>query len=245
MKPTIQDIRVEQQKANFINFLINEFGENEFTNSEMKKHYGEAVTAAIENASKATTLKGLKAMFNDSLNNWISCVPVKSYNLYRNQKKVHVVFDTKEKSVMDIPYYELVRYIEPSLDFPKSYALNKTIFNCFFFTSRKETFTIKVTKAVGRFSRWNGRTYEKTIYSWENEEDLGRKFDLGYSIKTEEVEGFRYYFKLNIEKAKRAVKTHKNISVQLREERTKALVIRIEKEDRQEIFDYLSEHYFN
>ena len=44
MKPSIKNIQVEQSKANVISWLLTEFGENEFTNSEMKKHYDEATT---------------------------------------------------------------------------------------------------------------------------------------------------------------------------------------------------------
>lgn len=36
MKPSTTDIQVKQNKASFIAWLLTEFSENEFTNSEMK-----------------------------------------------------------------------------------------------------------------------------------------------------------------------------------------------------------------
>lgn len=78
MKPSTTDIQVKQNKANFIAWLLTEFSENEFTNSEMKKHYDEAISKAIENASEAT-------MLNDPASDWNFYAPVRFY-IVRNVK---------------------------------------------------------------------------------------------------------------------------------------------------------------
>ena len=49
--------QVKQNKTDFISWLLTEFSENEFTNSEMKKHYDEVISKAIENASETTPVR--------------------------------------------------------------------------------------------------------------------------------------------------------------------------------------------
>lgn len=106
MKPSIQDIQVKQNKANFIAWLLTEFSENEFTNSEMKKHYDEVISKAIENASGTTT------MLNDPASDWNFYAPVRFYIVRKKEKVVHVVFATLNESIMDIPYSALASTLE-------------------------------------------------------------------------------------------------------------------------------------
>lgn len=245
MKPSIKDIQVERNKANFVSYLLTRFNENEFTNSEMKKVYNEDITNTIERASGHVIRRELVTMLNDPASGWgFKTYPIKNYTLYKDKKVVHVVFDAPSKSVMDIPYCALARYIAPYLDFPSSYALNSEVFQCEgFFTERTEEITIRKCKAVGRVG-WNDYNFEGTLSKWSSEEQLRRHFINGeYHFEFEDVDTFRYYFKLDRRKAANYCMEQQRRARNLREERTKCLVDEMPEEDRQEILEYLADQY--
>nr|DAF55244.1 MAG TPA: hypothetical protein [Siphoviridae sp. ctZHD14] len=249
MKPSNKDIQVEQNKANFVSWLLAEFGQKEFTNSEMKKHYNEAVTKAIENASENSLLKGLKKMFNDPTSNWRFGAPVRFYVIHKDERTVHVVFDTVCKSVGDIPFYDLVRYIDPLLTFPKSYTLNSEhLRDENFFILREEKITITKRKAVGKYySRFalpcNNYEVESTLYSWKDESELASFFDRGYHIEKDEIETIRYYFKLNGAKAANYIMNQTKTAKKLREERTRCLIDEMTEADKIDVLKQLANYY--
>ena len=243
MKPSIKDIQVEQNKANFISWLLTKFGEKEFTNSEMKKKYTEEASCVIENASGNTILSALKAMSNDPYSNWsFDCYPIKNYTLYKNRKVVHIVFDIPSKFVTDMPYSAIVRYVEPRLDFPASYMLNNDLFkNGNFFARREEKITIRKAKAIGRRAYFN-QMFVDTVYKWNNENELTEYFlDGKYSVESYEVETIRYYFQLKGAKAANYIMNQTKIAKKLREERTRCIINEMTREDRLEVMEYLAE----
>lgn len=245
MKPSIKDIQVEQNKANFISWLLTEFGENEFTNSEMKKRYDEVVTCAIENASENTILSALKAMSNDPYSNWsFDCYPIKNYTLYKNRKVVHIVFDIPSKFVVDMPYSALVHYVEPRLNFPASYMLNNDLFkNGNFFARREEKIVIRKAKAIGRRAYFN-QTFEDTVYKWNDEDELTEYFlDGKYSIEFDEIETIRYYFQLKGAKAANYIMNQTKTAKKLREERTQCIINEMTREDQLEVMEYLADKF--
>lgn len=249
MKPSNKDIQVEQNKANFVSWLLTEFGEEEFTNSEMKKRYDEAVTKAIENASENRILKGLEKVFNDPASGWRFSAPVRFYVIHKDKKIIHVVFDTVSKSVCDLPFYALVRYIAPLLTFPKSYTLNSEYFRDEnFFILREEKFTITKRKAVGKcYSRFalscNNYEVENTLYSWKDESELASFFNRGYHIEKEEIETIRYYFKLNGTKAANYIMNQTKAANDLRKERTRCLINEMTETDRLDVLEQLANYY--
>lgn len=244
MKPSIQDIQIEKNKANFVSWLLIKFGEKEFTNSEMKKVYNEKVTNTIENASGRMILKELKYLLNDPISDWFFSAPIKNYSLYQDKKVVHVVFDTESKSVMDIPYYALARYINPRLNFPKSYTLNSTFNGCNFYSIRKEEVSLTVKKATGIKGIFLDIPIYRTVREWESEEELkGYFMDGKYCIEEKEISTFKYYFRLNGTKAANYIMNQAKTAQNLREERTKSLVAEMPEDDRQEILEYLADHY--
>ena len=250
MKPSNKDIQVEQNKANFVSWLLTEFGEKEFTNSETKKRYDEAITKAIENASENRILKGLEKVFNDPASNWRRFdTPVRFYVIHKDERIIHVVFDTVCKSVCDIPFHDLVRYIDPLLTFPKSYTLNSKPFEHEnFFILREEEFTITKRKAVGKYySRFalscNNYEVESTLYSWKDESELTNFFDRGYHIEKEEIETIRYYFKLKGAKAAHYIMNQTKAANDLREERTRCLINEMTEADRLDVLEQLADYY--
>ena len=245
MKPSIKDIQVEQSKANFISWLLTEFGENEFTNSEMKKRYDEVVTCAIENASGNTILSALRIMADDPYNRWnFNGYPIKTYTLYKNRKVVHAVFDIPSKFFRNIPYNALVRYVDSHLNFPASYVLNNDLFkNGNFFTRREEKITIRKAKAIGRRAYFN-QVFEDTVYKWNNENELTEYFlDGKYSIESYEVETIRYYFQLKGAKAANYIMNQTRTAKKLRKERTQCIINEMTLEDQNEVMEYLADKF--
>lgn len=247
MKPSIKDIQVEQNKANFISWLLTEFGENEFTNSEMKKRYDEVVTCAIENASENTIRNGLKTMLNDPASNWRFSAPVRPvrfYTVHRDKKNIHIEFDLACKAVMDVPFYAFIRYIDPVLTFPRFYTLNSELFECGnFFTRREEKITIHKAKAIGRRAYFN-QIFEDTVYKWNDENELIEYFlDGKYSIEFDEIETVRYYFQLKGAKATNYIMNQTKTAKKLREERTQCIINEMTREDRLEVMEYLADKF--
>lgn len=66
MKPSIQDINVLNNKATFLSWLLSRFGENEFTNSEMKKVYDEDVFNTFLSASFEKIERAIKKFTFDN-----------------------------------------------------------------------------------------------------------------------------------------------------------------------------------
>lgn len=244
MKPSIKDIQVEQNKANFISWLLTEFGENEFTNSEMKKRYDEVVTCAIENASENTIRNGLKTMLNDPASNWRFGAPVRLYTVHRDKKNIHIEFDLACKAVMDVPFYAFIRYIDPILTFPKSYTLNNDLLkNGNFFTRREEKITIRKAKAIGRRAYFN-QVFEDTVYKWNNENELIEYFlDGKYSIEPYEIETVRYYFQLKGAKAANYIMNQTRTAKKLRKEHTQCIINEMTQEDQLEVMEYLADKF--
>lgn len=240
MKPSTTDIQVKQNKANFIAWLLTEFSENEFTNSEMKKHYDEAISKAIENASEATMIQALKTMLNDPASDWNFYAPVRFYIVRKKEKVVHVVFATLNKSIMDIPYNALALYIDPLLNFPKSYTLNKEPFKDeSFFGWRKENITICKVKSIDHYP-----PLTDTITKCSDEEKLiNHSVNGEYSIKFDEFETVRYYFKLNGAKAASYIMNQTNAAKKLREERTQCLINEMTEADKIDVLERLADYY--
>lgn len=240
MKPSTTDIQVKQNKANFIAWLLTEFSENEFTNSEMKKHYDEAISKAIENASETTMLQALKTMLNDPASNWNFYAPVRFYIVRKKEKIVYVVSSTLNKSIMDSPYSALAPYIDPILNFPKSYTLNKEPFKDEgFFGWRKENITICKVKSIDHYP-----PLTDSITEWSDEEKLiNHSVNGEYSIKLDEIETIRYHFKLNGTKAANYIMNQTKAAKKLREERTQCIINEMTEADKIDVLERLADYY--
>ena len=243
MKPSIKDIQTEQGKANFVSWLLREFGENEFTNSEMKKHYNEAVTEAIENTTelkmKWVLMKAREARLGRCCP---PCTRRISYQINKELQRVETSFSEKSDNFdYNFHYEELVRFINPRLNFARSYTLNSgAFFGCSFFSSREENVTIRKAKAVGRVDY----NFEGVLHKWSSEEELTRHFLNGkYTIEFEDIDTFRYYFRLNGGEAANYIMNQAKTAQRLREERTRQLVEEMPEEDKMEVLEYLADAY--
>lgn len=164
--------------------------------------------------------------------------------LNEQEKKISVSFEGSYHK----KYYtfdQLLKYIDPSLCFPKSYTLNETFRGCQFYTTRKENITIRTKKAVGIIPVSSGCRYvKKTIEDWESKEELKEYFGSGmYHIEENEIEAVRYYFRLNGSKTANYIMREAKTAKKLREERTQCLINEMTEEDKIDVLERLADYY--
>lgn len=241
MKPSLQDIDTLNNKATFLSWLLSRFGENEFTNSEMKKVYDEDVTKAFSYASIGEIEKAIKKF---APNNAFPLPRLVSVDVLAKENKVTAWFG-RIYYCKTYPLDKLIKYIDPSLSFLKSYTLNKTFNCCQFYTTRKENITIRTKKAVGTIPAFSGgRQSEETIYNWDSEEELKYLFRLGtYHIEEDETKAVKYYFKLNSTKTASYIMNYDKAARRLRKERTQCLINEMTEADRVEVLERLADYY--
>lgn len=243
MKPSIQDIKSYQEKANFINWLILEFGENEFTNSEMKKHYNEAVTRAIENAFDYQIVDAIRE-FESSIKKGVTPYSVNVSDLRVNfdAKTIYANVGTDITLKHSYSFYKLARLISPVLDFSKSFTLNSTFENSKFFSKREENTIYHLKRATGIVRLFQGIPCCGSLNNWDSEEELKSYFiDGKCSIEENDIETFRFVFRLNIAKAAQASIKLQKAAQNAREERTRCLAKELAYEDRHELLEYLAD----
>ena len=167
MKPSIQDINTLNNKTAFLSWLLSRFGENEFTNSEMKKVYDEDVSNAFLSASFEKIERAIKKFNNDVHVLEPEGLKLISADVLAKKGRVACWFrNDNNKTCCNRIYYhnQLMKYIDPSLCFPKSYTLNEAFGGCQFYTTRKENITIRTKKAVGIVPTSSGCRYVKKDY---------------------------------------------------------------------------------